>query len=166
MAITGGTSQLFLQHRNIAGLWDPGPTRIRARALAQGGCEAVHCHERELAMMTNLKIAMVISMAAAFSTANDSIAALDRSLEPSHQVSQQQLSTLHESEFAILRLQDAQKRLVDTGFVIRQNPLSLLRIKRLIFKPEYDLAILEIDPAVNLEFSSKLRLGRLRSVRP
>jgi hypothetical protein len=34
-----------------------------------------------------------------------------------------------------------------------------LPIKRLIFKPDYDLAILEIDPAANPEISSKLRLS-------
>src|SRR6266849_8835481 len=47
----------------------------------------------------------------------------------------------------------------DKEFNLLQAQVAFLLIKRILFKPEYDLAILEVDPTQSTEAHSKLDLG-------
>jgi Trypsin-like peptidase domain len=42
---------------------------------------------------------------------------------------------------------------------IRKTTFSYLRIKRIVFKPEYDIAVLEIDPKIDEPIAERLRIG-------
>lgn len=43
-----------------------------------------------------------------------------------------------------------------TGFDLRNFQISYLKAKKIFYKPEYDLAILEIDPSINKKVAQKL----------
>ena len=47
-----------------------------------------------------------------------------------------------------------------TDFDLRNAQISYLKAKTIIFKPEYDLAILEIDPSQNKEIAEKIGIFR------
>lgn len=50
-------------------------------------------------------------------------------------------------------------------FDLRGAEITFLSAKRVFCKPEYDLAILEIDPSVNKEVASKLNLDSVKSLK-
>lgn len=50
-------------------------------------------------------------------------------------------------------------------FDLRRGQISFLRAKKIICKPELDLAILEIDPSENEDVAEKLNLHRIKPLR-
>ena len=49
-------------------------------------------------------------------------------------------------------------------FDIRKAEISFLSAKRIIYKPEFDLAILEIDPSINKDVSNKLDIQNTKTL--
>lgn len=50
-------------------------------------------------------------------------------------------------------------------FDLRKAQISFIRAKKIFYKPERDLAILEIDPSINQDVSSKLSLKSVKSLK-
>lgn len=50
-------------------------------------------------------------------------------------------------------------------FDLRKAQISFIRAKKIFYKPECDLAILEIDPSINQDVSSKLSLKSVKSLK-
>lgn len=50
------------------------------------------------------------------------------------------------------------------NFDIRQLEISYLAVKKIVHKPEFDLAVLEIDPSTNLDVASKLDIANAKAL--
>lgn len=51
------------------------------------------------------------------------------------------------------------------NFDLRNVEISMLKAKKIVYKPEYDLAVLEIDPSQNAEIAEKMGIpGKVRAL--